>query len=264
VKIFVSYSSEDRAIADALAVGLRQDGHEVFFDRDNLRAGEEYHARIRNDIDACDLFVFIITPGSVRSTSYALAELALARQRWPDPSGHVLPVLAKSTPSADIPPYLAAVTYVEGAGNLIAETLANVARIAQARRRTALVWFGVCSSVLVTCSVAAAWFWPVLQPAGSKSCFLSARIAKDSATGVSPTGLILDIVYEGATTSFLVSPEGTASIHVGPLGAVDAPWALELRSAVGDSVSRQPVRGCPTAARTYDLGEGLNVTLAPR
>ena len=264
MKIFVSYSSDDRAIADALAVGLRQDGHEVFFDRDNLRAGDEYHARIRSDIGACDLFIFLITPGSVRSTSYALTELSLARQRWPDPSGHVLPVLARSTPQTDIPPYLAAVTYVQGAGNLTAETLANVARIARDRRRTAIAWLGVGAAVVGVCSVAAVWFWPVEGPAAAKPCYLSAEVAKDSTGRISPNGLILDIVYRGATNSFMVSPEGTASIHVGPLEAGDAPWAFEVRSAIGDSVSRHPVQGCPTSARTYALGEGLNVTLAPR
>ncbi len=78
MNIFVSYSGEDRPIADALAVGLRQDGHEVFFDRDNLRAGDEYHARIRDDVRGCDLFIFLISPSSVRPDSYALTELSIA------------------------------------------------------------------------------------------------------------------------------------------------------------------------------------------
>ena len=264
MKIFVSYSSDDRAIADALAVGLRQDGHDVFFDRDSLPAGEEFHARIRAEIDASDLFIFLITPGSVSTVSYAMTELSLARQRWPDPSGHVLPVLARTTPQADIPPYLAAVTYVQGAGNLVAETLARVARMAGGRRRAAAVRIGLGAIVAIACAIAAVRFWPVPQPPEPKPCYLSAQVARDAAAGPPPNGLILDVIHQGATRSFVVSPEGAASIDVGPLAPPDAPWAFSVRSATGDLASRQPVQGCPAAARTYASGEGLNVTLAPR
>ena len=264
LNIFVSYSSDDRAMADALAVGLRQDGHEVFFDRDNLPAGEEYHARIRDQIGACDLFIFLITPGSVRSSSYALTELSLARQRWPDPSGHVLPVLAKSTPTADIPPYLTAITYVQSAGNVVAETLATVARMAGGRRRTNVARIGIGATVLAAGALTAVWLWSAPQPPERKRCYLSALVTRESGTGALPGGLTLDVIYQGATSSFIVTPEGGASIDVGPLTPADAPWGFGVRSANGDSLARQPVQGCPAAARTYAVGEGLNVTIAPR
>jgi TIR domain len=264
VKIFISYSREDAVIADALAVGLRQDHHEVFFDRDDLAVGEEYHARIRHDIDACDLFIFLITPGSVRPTSYTLTELAIARQRWPDPSGHVLPVLAKSTSDPDIPPYLAAVTYLQGTGNLVAEALAAVAKVAQERHRKASVRIGVGAAALLALLVGGVGYSRSPRDIWPKPCYLSATVATDSATAVLPNGLTLDVTNQGTTSSFVVSPEGSATIDVGSLAAADAPWAFELRSATLDSVSRQPIRGCPTAASTYALLGGLNVTLVPR
>lgn len=263
MKIFVSYSSEDRALADAVAVGLRQDGHQVFFDRDNLPESEGYHGRIRDHIAECDLFIFLITPGSISSKSYAMTELALARERWPNPSGHVLPVLARATPPGDIPAYLAAVTYVQGAGNVTAETLAAVSRIARRRRRTRFAWIGAATGALAVCGVAAAWLWPTLMPA-PKPCYLSVQVAKDSEPRSSAEGLVVDISYKGGTSSFMVSPDGTASIHVGPLPTADSSWELEVRSATDDAISRQPIQGCPRSATAYSLGRGFNVTLTPR
>ncbi len=264
VNIFVSYSGEDRPIADALAVGLRQDGHEVFFDRDNLRAGDEYHARIRDDVRGCDLFIFLISPSSVRPDSYALTELSIARQRWPDPSRHVLPVLARSTPQADIPPYLTAVTYVQSAGNLIAETLANVAQIARDRRRSMAARIGGGAAIVAIGLIAAAWLWSLFQPADALSCHLTARITKPSGNSISQNELIVDVTYRDAPGSFPVSMDGVATIDVGPLAADGDRWTFAVRSAIGASASQIAVEGCPTTARTYALDNGLNVTFAPR
>ena len=47
MQLFISYASEERPIADALAVRLRTEGHRVFLDQDDLPEGEGYDARIR-------------------------------------------------------------------------------------------------------------------------------------------------------------------------------------------------------------------------
>ena len=78
MKIFLSYSSRDRAAAEAVQYALLGAKHEVFFDRSALPPGGDYHARIQDAIADCDLFVFLITPDSVCSDSYALAELEAA------------------------------------------------------------------------------------------------------------------------------------------------------------------------------------------
>jgi tetratricopeptide (TPR) repeat protein len=122
------------SLAERLALSLRGDGHTVFFDQSDIAAGEEYDARIRNAIERCDLFVFLISPESVAPDSYPLAELDIAEARWPVPEGHVLPLVTKPVDLEHIPPYLRAVSVFDPQGDFVAESSAAIARIAKTRR----------------------------------------------------------------------------------------------------------------------------------
>ena len=51
MNIFLSYASEDRDTAQAVALALRAQGHDMFFDREDLAPDDEYNARIRHAID---------------------------------------------------------------------------------------------------------------------------------------------------------------------------------------------------------------------
>ena len=132
MKLFISYPSDQKELAERLRLALEAEGHEVFTDRAELKEGEPYHAALREAIEASDALVFLITPRSIHPGSYALTELDLAQRRWRRPGGHVLPVIAAATPVEDIPPYLRAVTLLQPKGDLVAETVAAVARL---RRR---------------------------------------------------------------------------------------------------------------------------------
>ena len=74
MKIFLSYASEDRPHAEEIQLALAGAGHEVFFDRESLPAGGDYHTRIKASVDAAELFVFLISPHSVAPGGYALTE----------------------------------------------------------------------------------------------------------------------------------------------------------------------------------------------
>ena len=130
MKIFLSYASEDRPRAEEIQLALAGAGHEVFFDRESLPAGGDYHTRIKASVDAAELFVFLISPDSVAAGGYALTEMGYARSRWPHPKGHVLPVLLRPTPFTTIPAYLKSVTVLEPSGNTAAEVVASVTRLA--------------------------------------------------------------------------------------------------------------------------------------
>ena len=132
MKIFLSYATEDRALAEEVQLALIGAGHDVFFDRQSLPAGGDYHARIKASVDAADLFVFLISNDSVAAGGYALTEMGYARSRWPHPKERVLPVLVRPTPFADIPAYLKSVTVLEPGGNTAAEVVTAVTRIAAA------------------------------------------------------------------------------------------------------------------------------------
>src|SRR5262245_39579516 len=124
MNVFVAYASPDRATAESVAFSLRSRGHKVFLDRDDLPPGESYDQQIERAIKACDIFVFLISPEAVAEGRYTFTELALVRRKWSYPDAHVLPVMVRKTPLDQVPPYLKAVTILEPAGNIAAETAA--------------------------------------------------------------------------------------------------------------------------------------------
>jgi hypothetical protein len=121
MRIFLSYASENKSAAEPIAFSLRNRGHQVFFDRDDLPDGDSYDDRIQTAIDQSDLFIFLITPESIAQGRFTMTELKFARYRWRDPGGRVLPVMLTPTPMANVPSYLKAVTLLEPHGNVAAE-----------------------------------------------------------------------------------------------------------------------------------------------
>jgi TIR domain-containing protein len=127
--IFLSYSSDQAEAATRIELALKEEGHNVFRDRSSLPAGESFEARIRNAVEECDLFVFLISQASISPGRYTLTELKFAEQKWGRPSGHILPVLVEPVPGDAIPAFLRAVTILNPEGNLTAEVVAAVARM---------------------------------------------------------------------------------------------------------------------------------------
>lgn len=121
MKIFLSYSSQDRPKAEEIAMTLQAQGHDVFFDKEDLSGGEDFHSVIREHVANADLFVFLISPASVRPGAYTLTELRLIREKWASPTKHVLPVMLEPTDLDAIPPYLKAVTILKPEGSVAAE-----------------------------------------------------------------------------------------------------------------------------------------------
>lgn len=160
MKIFLSYPSDQRELAEHLHHALEGEGHEVFMDRAELKAGQPYHEALRRAIEDADAMVFVITPRSVAPGSYALTELDMAQRRWRTPGGRVLPVLAEPTPVTAIPPYLRSVTLLQPRGDVVAETVAAVDRMR--RGRPLLLWAALLAGVLVL-AAAGSWFWQRYQ-----------------------------------------------------------------------------------------------------
>ena len=138
LQIFLSYASERERVAEEIALALKERGHRVFFDRDRLAPGKGFHARIEQEVWTSDLFVFLISPESVKTGSYALTELRYASRRFEHPDGQVLPVLVSPTPLDEIPTYLRAVTLLEPKGNPAAEVAAEVDGLSTETRRGVL------------------------------------------------------------------------------------------------------------------------------
>lgn len=86
---FVSYSREDDAAVGQLRSALDARGKVVWLDAEDIVAGENWRARITRAIEACNAFLFVLSPASVRST-YCRQELdqAIALQKLIIPVYH--------------------------------------------------------------------------------------------------------------------------------------------------------------------------------
>jgi TIR domain-containing protein len=126
LKIFLSFASPDREIAEKIQLALLGAGHVVFFDEASLAPGSDYNSRIRESIKECQLFIFLISPSSVGGGRYVHTELKLAKVKWPAPWGFVLPVMIQPTDYSLIDPYLTSATILEPSGDIAAEVAAAV------------------------------------------------------------------------------------------------------------------------------------------
>jgi TIR domain len=204
VKLFLSYASENRKAAEEIALALKADGHEVFFDAAKLEGGENYHQVIREQIAETDLLVFLITPDSVQAGSYTLSELRMAEERWASPAGHVVPVLLEPTPMAGIPAYLRAVTILEPRGNAAAEIAARVKLL---RRRKPLVWGGVAVGVTIVGVFLAVWFHG--QTSGTGKKFVSSIAESDFVSAfVMPERSVERVEYQLDPTARFAADRG--------------------------------------------------------
>jgi len=158
MRIFLSYASEDRASADAIRLALQGD-HDVFFDREDLPPGGEFHSRIRRGIEESDLVIFLVSPKTLDSGSYTLTEISIAEKTWPKPDGRILPVLLEQVKAPDLPEYLRSVTFIQTSGNLPAEVAHAVDRMARERRRRRLRWVVPVALACVLAGVAATWYF---------------------------------------------------------------------------------------------------------
>ncbi len=80
LKLFLSYGRDDHvAEVKALLQALRQRGHEVWFDEEQLGTGLDWEQRIEKGLQWCDRVVLTMTPHSVRRPDgYCLNEIAKA------------------------------------------------------------------------------------------------------------------------------------------------------------------------------------------
>jgi len=100
--VFLSYAREDTEAARRLADALRAFGVEVWFDQSELRGGDAWDAKIRDQIRTCALFVPVVSAATQgRTEGYFRREWKIAADRTHDMAGGVpfiLPVIIDDTP----------------------------------------------------------------------------------------------------------------------------------------------------------------------
>ena len=186
MRLFLSHASEQRPDADRLAIALRARGHTVFLDSDDLPAGGDYQSRIEQAIASCDLFCFLISPQSVAPRRFTLSELSIARRRWPNPAGHVLPIMVDKVPIDDVPAYLRAVSILQPEGDMVAEALPCVEALRPKRSWPAWTPWAAGAAVIVLAGLMATY---VVRQRRAAAVPASTASASPTATPESAGGL---------------------------------------------------------------------------
>ena len=80
--VFLSYASQDAEAAARICSSLRAAGIEVWFDQSELRGGDAWDYRIRQQVRDCALFIPVISAHTQqRLEGYFRLEWGLAEQR---------------------------------------------------------------------------------------------------------------------------------------------------------------------------------------
>src|SRR6516225_8429368 len=107
LRVFVSYSRDDRRFAGQLVAALNACGFECFIDREGISGGEKWKQRIGNLISEADTVVFMLSPASARSEicAWEVEEAARLGKR-------ILPVNCRPLEGASPPSRLRDLNYV--------------------------------------------------------------------------------------------------------------------------------------------------------
>lgn len=79
-QIFVSYSRQDIEFVNALVADLEGHGFAVWIDRSAIQGGDSWRKSIVDAINACDVFLIVISPRSVASRNVT-KEISMADER---------------------------------------------------------------------------------------------------------------------------------------------------------------------------------------
>src|SRR5262249_40645915 len=106
-KLFISYSRNDVAFADRLALALKDRGFEPLIDRSDIYAFEDWWERIEGMISEADTVVFILSPDAV-SSDICQKEVALAASL----NKRLAPIAFRKPQMADIPEPLQRLNFI--------------------------------------------------------------------------------------------------------------------------------------------------------
>ena len=109
-RVFLSYARSDAQIVERIARDLRGQGVELWMDRQDLLAGQEWLPQIEQAISKADFMLVFISKASLGS-KWVQREYQVAFQSQARAGGtRLIPVLLEPV---DLPPFLASIQYVD-------------------------------------------------------------------------------------------------------------------------------------------------------
>ncbi len=118
-KLFISYSHIDKSLCKELVDLLKLVFSDVWYDRD-LVTGTLWAGEINQQIEACDHFLFLLSPEACTSR-YCLSEFYHAQKH----QKHIIPVRIRA--GTVPPPELATIQYINWHDEFMQEGFANIA-----------------------------------------------------------------------------------------------------------------------------------------
>jgi hypothetical protein len=111
-RVFLSYSSKDRETVSQIATAYQMAGVEHFWDRASLKSGEEWHPRLRREIDRADLFHLCWSKAAAESEWVQKeAEYALTRRKKQSGKPDITVQMLDGPPWAPHPPELDTINF---------------------------------------------------------------------------------------------------------------------------------------------------------
>lgn len=255
MKVFLSYASEQKELADHLAERLKSAGVGLFFDRENLAAGDSFDTVIRRAIAGVDVFVFLASPEALRAGVYTLTELGFARERWPAASGRVITVLLAGTTIESLPAYLRSVSVLVPEGDAIAETVAAVSKSAERLRRQfwkRLAGAGAAVLLLVALGLFAVWKAPLYEIRDASVRTTDGKFRFTATLRNSGTEAVTTVnFYPEADKTGIIFPGSMEWFEVAPGEARTT--ALVAEVAGGNNASPFNWRLCWVLVKSFDL-----------
>lgn len=103
MKVYISYSRKDEALADNVVTSLEEAGIDAWYGKREIMPGENWGAKIAQGLKESDAMVVLLTPNSVNSDSVHMdIEFALSGNPF---SGRLIPVIVGDSAefSSEIP-----------------------------------------------------------------------------------------------------------------------------------------------------------------
>jgi hypothetical protein len=110
MRIFVSYSHQDKRIVDAIVDRLKFAGHDIWIDHLKLKPGDNISRKIEEGIGSSDAVLVVVSANSLSSKSVQQEFSSLALSEISKNASRVIPVLIDSS---SVPSYLSKYLYID-------------------------------------------------------------------------------------------------------------------------------------------------------
>lgn len=106
-QVYITYSRKDREFAQRLIESLKSSGLSIWIDYEQILPGEEWASKIEQGIEASEIYLFILSPDSLKS-AVANQELKIAVEN----NKRIIPVAIHNVEPKEVPIELASLNWI--------------------------------------------------------------------------------------------------------------------------------------------------------